>query len=225
MNSAVIMMNPISVAFLLSAWFLMWRQAPHRYVLGTDDSGSGHNQLSAKAVHVTVYLFSASEWHSLFLIPLTVRLLDGTFQTLMQYHFIFPVENIASSTHVLLVAFLKCSVFFLWCRSEDAPSFPRPSMGVFKERLGEYFPKSVTVQTVILLPTHELETPEITEADFFLSYCPKPPDRLVFREDEKEMKYCASETVNGERINLMASYECVNCVSFRTTIEEIRNKG
>ena len=131
----------------------------------------------------------------------------------------------ANSTHVFLVFFVSFSVYFLRCRSEDAPSFPNPSLGVFKERLGDYFPKSVTVRTVILLPTHELETPEISEADSFLSYCPKPPNRLVFHEDKKGEKHCYSETADGEVIDLMEVYECVNCVSFRTTIDEIRNEG
>jgi hypothetical protein len=130
----------------------------------------------------------------------------------------------ANSTHVLFIA-LSISVFFLRCRSGYAPSLPHPALGVFKEHLGDYFPKSIMVPTVILLPTNDLETPEITEEDSFLSYCPKPPDRLTFREDTQGGKYCYSETIHGEVIKSMASYECANCISFRTTIEEIRNEG
>jgi hypothetical protein len=81
---------------------------------------------------------------------------------------------------LLLGILLACPLFM--CSTPELPTFPQSSIGVFTESLGDYHPRSVRVSMVIMLPTPTLMPPEITDDDYYLSYCPRPPVQLVLAE-------------------------------------------
>jgi hypothetical protein len=78
---------------------------------------------------------------------------------------------------------------------------------------------------VIMLPTPTLLPPEITEDDYYLSYCPRPPGQLVIAEGNDEIVIgCYSISPSGERQDV-PKHRCIFCASFKETISAINEDG
>uniref|UniRef100_A0A914X499 Uncharacterized protein n=1 Tax=Plectus sambesii TaxID=2011161 RepID=A0A914X499_9BILA len=102
----------------------------------------------------------------------------------------------------------------------DSPLEPLPptSVGVFTESLGDFYPHYIRVPLVLLV-NPSLLPPKIFEDDIYLSYCPRPPEKVVADRRENGT-ICYRVSSSGERRDVPNHY-CDYCPLYTESMSAI----